>query len=148
MNRTIYMETTKIDPSATVADITRVLGLYGASSIRVDYENKEVTSVSFMIEVQGQEWPFRLPCRWNGIFDHLQRKRKTNRRKREGEDQLQAKRVAWRQILRWIEAQFALVDTGMVEVQEVFLPYIQTGINETLYDRVRDGGLKMLENKA
>jgi hypothetical protein len=31
--------------------------------------------------------------------------------------------VAWRQILRWVEAQLALIDTGMVQPQEVFLSY-------------------------
>lgn len=47
-------------------------------------------------------------------------------------------------ILRWVEAQLALVDTGMVRTEQVFLAYMQTGINETLYDRFEKADFKPL----
>jgi hypothetical protein len=34
-----------------------------------------------------------------------------------------ARRVAWRQVLAWVKAQFALIECGMVDRVEVFLPY-------------------------
>jgi hypothetical protein len=42
--------------------------------------------------------------------------------------------VAWRQILRWVQAQMALVETKMVKVEEVFLPYIQGPGGQTVYE--------------
>jgi hypothetical protein len=60
----------------------------------------------------------------------------------------QAKRIAWRQILRWIEAQMAFARTGMVKIQEVFMPYIQVSITgQTLYERFEQKGLTALEDK-
>ncbi|MDD4980682.1 MAG: hypothetical protein PHC54_05390 [Candidatus Omnitrophica bacterium] len=60
----------------------------------------------------------------------------------------QAKRVAWRQILRWVEAQMALVETNMVKIQEVFMPYIQMTISgQTLYEKIEQKGFIALEDK-
>lgn len=62
---------------------------------------------------------------------------------------LQAKRIAWRQILRWVEAQLALVETDMVKMQEVFMPYIQVNIKgQTLYEKLEESKFKMLEDKS
>src|SRR6266478_5746936 len=37
----------------------------------------------------------------------------------------QAYRVAWRNILDWVQAQMALLEIGMAKIEEVFLPYMQ-----------------------
>jgi hypothetical protein len=145
--KTLYMETTHIAAEQTVTEIQRVLGIYGAAAIRTDYENKEVTSVSFLLKIGAQEIPFKLPCRWEPIFNHLQKKR-IRRRKKEDDDRAQSKRIAWRQILRWVEAQLALVDTEMVSMQEVFMPYIQIGKGKTLYEHLIETKFKMLEHKG
>ena len=103
--KSLFMETTRINPEQTVGEIQRVLGLYGAAAIRTDYENGEVIGVSFLVRVNGQEIPFRLPCRWEMIFKYFRNRRKRKHSIRlEEEDQRQAKRVAWRQILRCINA--------------------------------------------
>jgi hypothetical protein len=36
----------------------------------------------------------------------------------------QAYRVAWRNILDWVQAQMALLEIGMAKIEEVFLPYM------------------------
>lgn len=36
----------------------------------------------------------------------------------------QAQRVAWRILKTWVQAQMAIIETGMVSAEEVFLPYI------------------------
>ena len=59
----------------------------------------------------------------------------------------QAKRIAWRQILRWVEAQLALVETGMVKIQEVFIPYMLMDKGKTLYEKLEETQFKMLEHK-
>lgn len=41
-------------------------------------------------------------------------------------DPAQAKRTAWRQILRWIDAQLALIEVGQASAFEVFMPYLTT----------------------
>lgn len=135
------METTKISSSQTVGEIQHLLGSYGATAILLEYSNGEVIAVSFKIMVGKQEVPFRLPCRWEPIEGHLNKKHKPQKYVYSGETRIrdntdQAKRVAWRQILRWIEAQLALTDTGMVKIQEVFLPYMLGDSGETLYEMI------------
>ena len=55
----------------------------------------------------------------------------------------QANRTAWRIIKEWILAQMALIETEMVTVEEVLLPYMLTG-KQTLYQALSNGDLKML----
>lgn len=135
--KTLFMQTTKIDPEKTVTEIQRILGENGANAVLCEYEHGEIAAVSFKVNVNGKDIPFRLPCRSDAI------KTLMNTR-----DDLQPKRVAWRQILRWIEAQMALVQTKMVKVEEVFLPYMQVGINQTLYQKISVSNFKMLEDKS
>jgi hypothetical protein len=52
--------------------------------------------------------------------------------------QEQALRVSWRIIKDWVEAQMAIVDTKMVQLEQVFLPYVIMPDGRTLYERVRD----------
>lgn len=115
---TLYMETTKIPAEQTVSQIQELLGRYGASAIMLNYIDGKVSAVAFQVLFNGRPLPFQLPCRWEPIFQTLQRRRKTGRFSEEKKlaDVDQAKRVAWRQILRWIEAQLALVETDMVQM--------------------------------
>lgn len=146
---TLYMETTKISAVDTVAQVQKILGMYGVVSVFTEYENGEVSALSFMISIKGEHVPFRLPSRWDAIEKILLKRKKRDAHKPQVQKQIQdqAKRVAWRQILRWVEAQLALTDTGMAEIGEVFLPYMRTGKNETLYQRFLENGLKMIEHK-
>ena len=57
----------------------------------------------------------------------------------------QATRVAWRILKDWIEAQLALLDTGMVELEEIFLPYMLQG-DQTLYQALQAGNFKALQS--
>jgi hypothetical protein len=43
-------------------------------------------------------------------------------------------RTAWRNVLDWIEAQMAMIDTGMVKLIEVFLPYMTDGTGTTYFE--------------
>ena len=45
----------------------------------------------------------------------------------------QAERTAWRIVKEWVVAQMALIETEMVDMEEVFLPYMLAG-DRTLYD--------------
>jgi len=140
---TLFMETTKVEPTQTVTEIQKLLGRYGASAILTDYDDGEVSGVSFKIVVEGNVMAFRLPCRFEPVMKVLISRRK--RIKNLEEFGSQAKRVAWRQILRWIEAQLALTATNMVKIEEVFLPYLQSSEGKTLYEILSENKFKMIE---
>ena len=121
--KTLFMETTKIDPEQTVTQIQRILGQYGAGAVMTEYDKGEIVSVTFKVKIKDKDIPFRLPCRWEAIDKVLMSRRK--RLKNTDEIAHQAKRIAWRQVLRWVEAQMALIETDMVKIQEVFMPSYQ-----------------------
>ncbi len=136
---TLFMETTQIVPEQTIAEIENILIGCGATAILKEYSEGAIEAVSFRVKVGPSEVPFRLPCRWRAISE-IFIKRKTGKwnyivskeqRKVIAE---KARRVAWRQILRWVEAQIALIETNMVKVEEVFLPYAQVKGGQTVYE--------------
>jgi len=129
---TFFMETTRIAPERTVGEIQMILAQHGAKAVLLEFDGKKVSAVSFQYTVNGRDIPFRLPCRWEFIEQML----KDNGRRPRYDDTLElwARRVAWRQILRWVQAQLALVETSMVKIQEVFLPYVVTHSGQTIYE--------------
>ena len=142
---TIYMETTTISAEETVGQIQRVLGRYGANAVQLDYQNGEVTAVYFKLEVSGNTVPFNLPCRFEPIYKVLYNRVKRFKPGTEENLRQQAKRVGWRQILKWIEAQMALIETHMVKMEEVFMPYIQVHANgQTLFEKIEAQKFKAL----
>ena len=148
--KSLFMETTRIEPSQTVGEIQKILGEYGASAIRTDYEQGEVVAVSFTVKIDGDQIPFRLPCRWEAIktIFESRRKRRSRRGRPVGDLTAQAKRVAWRQILRWVEAQLALTETKMAKLHEVFMPYLIVDKGQTIFEKLESQNWKFqLEHK-
>jgi len=140
----IFMETTKISVNKTVGQIQGDLAMVGAVSVLIDYDNGQPSAISFKIQLNDRYLPFRLPCRWTYIHNILKERRKRIKFKDEIEEQ--AKRIGWRQILRWTEAQIALIETEMVRTEEVFLPYIQLdSTGRTLFEKIQEGNFKQLK---
>lgn len=153
----LFMESTDISPERTVGEIQAVLARAGADAILMEYEDRSVKAVSFKFKVGANVVPFRLPCRWEAIALTLRKRGKISDAdwnttswqpaiKRRVAIETKAKRVAWRQILRWIQAQLALVETDMVSLEEVFMPYVQISATQTLFDKISANGFQ-LEHK-
>ena len=135
------MGTTAIEAIRTIGEIQGYLVRMGASQIAMDFKNGEVSGLYFTMTVKGQTIPYQLPARIDPVYKILHQGRYLTEA---AKDMQQAKRVAWRQIYRWIQAQLAMVEVGMVEAAEVMMPYIQVAPNETLYQRALNGGFQKL----
>lgn len=145
--KTLYMETTKIDANKTASEVAAVLAMAGATRVMQDFQGGIVTALTFAIRAGDVEIPFRLPINPTPIFTILQQRRApSNRNKKAPEDLEQSVRVAWRQILRWVQAQVALIETGMVKTQEVFLPYVCSFDGRTFYQAIESNNFKQLPN--
>ncbi len=73
----------------------------------------------------------------------LMRDKKTSaifRRGNKKETGEQAYRVAWRNILDWVETQMALLEIEMAKMEEVFLPYMVNATGETFFERIEQRG--------
>jgi len=126
--------TTKVSTDKTVGEIQKMLAKAGAKAILSEYDNDgEVSAVSFKMLVNSGEIGFQLPIAPEKVLSVLRSQRGVETRYKTPE---QAKRVAWRIVKDWVEAQLAIIETQMVKPEQVFLPYAITQTGETLYETV------------
>ena len=136
-----YMATTSIDPEKTAMEVGKILAMHGATETMTVYDKGIATALSFRIFQNGKPISFQLPIRADKVLIALKNDRKTPRNLCQPE---QATRVAWRLVLRWVQAQLALVEVGAVDLVEVFLPYAHTGNGKTFYESLVNNGILML----
>ena len=128
--------TTKVDPDRTVGDIQRVLASHGVSGVAVEFGSDRLPSVlAFSIKTEFGDRRFRMPANIAGVERVLERQheRYPSKVPRRLVCREQATRVAWRILLDWIRSRPALVEAGLVTVDEAMLPYLLDGRGETLY---------------
>lgn len=115
--------TTTIAASKTASEIVSKLALAGARQVLTDYgDHGDVTGISFAFpDESGELRKYKLPVDVASVEKVLLRDRKVERRYK---TTAQAERVAWRILKDWIEAQIAIIQTGMVVFDQVMLPYM------------------------
>lgn len=143
--KSVFMETTTIAAETTAYEIQQLLVDAGARQVVTEYNGQgEITGIHFVMSINNQHVPFKMPVQTDKLVAYFKSKQKRYQSRSKDTIQEKAKRVAWRQLRRWIEAQLAFIDTGMAETAEVFMPYLQTGPNETLYQRAMKHGFQVL----
>lgn len=126
--------TTKIDCYQSIGEIQGALAKHGARKIMIDYDNTGVpVGIAFAIQTGEQAQAFILPANINGVMAVF---KKQNLKA----DMEQAKRTAWRNVRDWIMAQLAFIESGNVQMDEIFLPYLSDG-KKTLYQAYKSGQL-------
>lgn len=128
---------TKISARQTVGEIQDKLASAGAGRIGIEYEAREPVAVTFTMNTEHGLRVFRLPARIDDVHEVLkQQVRATVTRE-------QASRVGWRIIKDWVAAQIAIIETGMVSVQEVFLPYMLDRDGRSVYELMAQNRLAL-----
>ena len=141
----LYMETTAIDPGKTAGEITSELVRAGATSINTDYRGGNISGLRWVMQINGQDAVFDMPVRVDPVFKLLNGRRSSGRSGAASRDMKQAHRVALRQLLRWVQAQNAMIQTGMVEAVEVYLPYmVIPGMERTLFQKMAETQFRAL----
>lgn len=125
--------TTTVDAFKTVSEIEYILMKHKAKSIMKNYDGESITGLSFLIDTGTQQVPVRLPVKVEECLEVLKREKKNSPRSNIKATKEQAERVAWRILKDWVEAQMALLDIEMVQLQEIFLPYIEIPNGQTIY---------------
>jgi len=118
--------TTTVTVAKTVGEIQEMLARAGAKRIMIDYEAGQPAAITF--EVAGEA--YMLPCRAEGVYQRISANKaiKPYLRTRE-----QANRVAWRIVKDWTEAQLAIIEAGLVTLDEVMLPYAMIWPGRSMY---------------
>jgi hypothetical protein len=124
--------TTSISAHKTVAEIQSKLAKAGAHQVLHEYvSDGTVSALSFRIKTKFGDMAFRLPANIDAVEAVLGKQFKRNSKFAHRE---QAERTGWRILKDWVEAQLALIETGMVSVEQVFLPYAQNQSGQTVYE--------------
>jgi hypothetical protein len=123
--------TTSQNEESTVGKIMGLLAAKGARQVSISYdEQNRPQAISFLILFQNSPIPFKLPCNFEGVYRSQLRDCQTELKKRRfkanRESVAQSRRIAWRIIQDWVEAQMALIEAEQASLAEVFLPYAQT----------------------
>ena len=131
--------TTKVDLYTTLGAIQGQLVKHGAKKIMQDYDDQgRIVSLSFLINTPAGMRNIRLPANVDAVHKVLIRQKVKS-------DREQAERVAWRIIKDWVEAQMAILESEMVQMDEIFLPYMVNDKGQTLFDAYRDNQLRLEE---
>lgn len=132
--------TTKVDIYSTIGQIQKNLVKHGAKRIVQDYEGEKIVALCFSIETPIGEQPVRLPANVNAVYAVLQRQKVKC-------DYAQAERVAWRIVKDWVEAQMAILESEMVHIDQIFLPYMMNTVGQTVYELFQSKQLLLGEGK-
>ncbi len=146
----LFCYTTKIEPSKTIAEIQENLVSHGARQVMANYTNDgKIEALSFVIiTADKQAISIRLPCDPKPVQQVLIKQYNEGKIPRVfAEDDRQALRVAWRIVKWWVEAQMGLLETQMVKMEQIFLPYAVVKGGKTLFETMRQGKYALLEAK-
>lgn len=124
--------TTSVPAEKSCQEIQKKLAIARAAAIMQEFDDSGIiTHISFRMATPHGVMTFRLPCNVDKVWSVLQKTKGVEKRYRTKEH---AARVAWRIIKDWVEAQLAIIETEMVTLTQVFLPYAQNTQGETVYD--------------
>ena len=135
----LYKYTTTVEAAKTVQEIERILVAHGARSIRIDYgQDGSVEALAFKVITAAGEPGFRLPINSDAVLMVLDRQYRKGEIPPRFVNKPQAVRVAWRILKEWVSAQMAIIETTMVTMDEVFLPYLLIPSGKTLYRHLKE----------
>lgn len=123
--------TTTVPAARTVGEVQALLAGAGASAIMLKYEAGLPVALAFRLTTAGGEREFALPCRWREVQAVLRKQRVEARFLQDAH----ALNVSWRILKDWVAAQLAIVQAGLVQADEVFLPYLLTAQGATVYEQ-------------
>lgn len=129
--------TTEVDVYKSLGEIQGALAAHGARQIMVEYDGDgQPTGITFAVDTPVGRRGFMLPANIDGVYAVFQKQRVRADRK-------QAARTGWRNIRDWVLAQMAIIEAGMVTMDEVFFPYLTDGKGNTVYGLYQSGQLAL-----
>src|SRR3989304_3246451 len=145
-NMNIKNYTSTVPANRSVEKIERTLVDLGATNIVKSYNDKKILdSILFVVVVEGNSIPFKLPAKTDLIFNAFWRE---VQRPHDGTRQKiaeQAERTAWKLLLDWVLVQATMIKLQQAEITEVFLPYVlDMKTNQTFFEKIKGGGFKLL----
>ena len=135
--------TTRIPAEKTIAEIEKLLAMFGANAVMKEYSiDGLVRQLAFKLD----EKTYKLPAKPEGVYELLfSEARSSDRRDVTKKREARAYNVAWRIVKDWLHAQLSILASKQAEPDEVMLPYLWDG-ERTIYEAYKSGTLQ-IENK-
>lgn len=129
--------TTNISVYQSLGEIQGALAGHGARQIMVEYdENGNPDGITFAVETPLGRRGFQLPANIDGVLAVFQKQKIKA-------DREQAAKTGWRNIRDWVLAQMAIIEAGMVTIDEVFFPYMLGAKGSTVYGLYQSGQMAL-----
>jgi hypothetical protein len=130
--------TTEVPVEKSVAELQRILTKHGAQKLMIENDGQgNIVAFSFLIETDRGPTGYKLPIEWERVLAVLKGQKVQPRY----QTKEQALRVGWRILKDWTQAQLAIIETRMVTLDQVFLPYATAADGRTLYEAVKASNL-------
>ena len=141
--------TTEVAAEKSAFEIQSMLRDHGAAAVSIRYGiDKNPSGLSFLINTRMGPAHFELPANVAAVEKLLQKLRTKKPETWHSDYQQvmqrvhdQAARVAWRILRDWVRAQLAIIETEMVSLDQVFLPYLKDTHGKTVYEIFTAGRL-------
>lgn len=134
----ILAYTTEVSAPKSIGEIVAMLSQAKAGAIMQEFDGAaNVVAIDFRIQTQFGMMTFRLPANVRAVDQCLKDQYRSGKiSRRFANDSQHSRRVAWRILRHWLEAQLALITVGLAKVEEVFLPYAQDSNGKTVFEKL------------
>ena len=124
--------TSSVPVSRTIPEMHAILLKCRARSISTDYDEGGLPlALSFLVETPLGWRHFRLPINALAVEQVMHKDSAVSPKLKTA---AQAQRVAWRIAKDWLAAQLAIIETEMVTLDQVMLPYMKGDDGQTVYE--------------
>lgn len=138
--------TTSVEADKTAIECIGILTRHGATKIGISVgEDRQPDGLDFLIRTPFGMRAYSLPINTPGTEKALLKAWREHRIEPRFKEPAQARRVAWRVLKDWLEAQLAMIEAGAVELPQVMLPYMRVDEDKTLYAAWMENETKALE---
>lgn len=128
--------TTTISAQKTMGEISVALAKSRAQAVMQEFdEDGNPSAISFGITTEFGILTYRLPSDAERVYKVICQDKALPYSRRNID---QGRRIAWRILKDWVEAQLAMIQCGQVDMEQVFLPYAQSPDGKTLYEKLKD----------
>lgn len=140
----IFKLKTTIPAQKSVSEIIAMLAGARAKSVGQEFDQAgNIEAVRFVMPIAGEDRLYTLPARTGCVYVKLKEMQGPRSRTSDADLLKQAYMIAWRQLRAWVEAQLALVDTGMAKPQEVFFAYAYYNGKQTFFEKFEGQQLQL-----
>ena len=140
--------TSTIEAPRSMSKIEELLVEIGATNINKQYAEKICIGITFLLfdQLLKQTLPFHLKAQVEECFNVVWQDVKRPRPETKAAIQQQANRTAWKILSDWTEVQCTMILLGQAKPLQMFLPFMyDMKTNETLFDKVSTGKVKLLQ---